>query len=88
TVPDRLLKRLEAAGDRADEEGVQIALELIDQIKTKQGVHGIHIMAIGWEDIVPRIVKEAGLLPAGFVEPPAPQTPAKEKKTISEPIAV
>jgi methylenetetrahydrofolate reductase (NADPH) len=88
TVPDRYLKRLEAAGDRAAEEGVQIALELIDQIKTKQGVHGIHIMAIGWEDIVPRIVKEAGLLPAGFVEPPPLQLPTKEKKAISEPIAV
>jgi len=24
-------------------------------------VHGIHLMAVGWEEIVPRIVKEAGL---------------------------
>ncbi|HZY45729.1 MAG TPA: methylenetetrahydrofolate reductase, partial [Anaerolineae bacterium] len=86
TVPDRLLKRLEAAGDRADEEGVQIALELIDQIKTKQGVHGIHIMAIGWEEIVPRIVREAGLLPPDFIEPP--KAPVKEKKPIGEPVGV
>jgi methylenetetrahydrofolate reductase (NADPH) len=26
-------------------------------------VHGIHIMAVGWEDIVPVIVEKAGLLP-------------------------
>ena len=62
-VPEPILKRMEAAGDKAEEEGVQIALELIEKIKTKQGVHGLHIMAVGWEEIVPRIIREAGLLP-------------------------
>lgn len=62
-VPENVLKRMEAARDKGNEqeEGVQIALELIEKIKSKQGVHGIHIMAVGWEDIVPRIVREAGL---------------------------
>jgi methylenetetrahydrofolate reductase (NADPH) len=64
TIPDKLMKRIEAAGDKAEEEGVQIALELIEAIKGKQGVHGIHLMAVGWEEIVPRIVIEAGLAPA------------------------
>jgi methylenetetrahydrofolate reductase (NADPH) len=63
TIPQKLLKRMEAAGDGAEEEGVQIALELIEAIRDKQGVHGIHIMAVGWEEIVPRIVTEANLLP-------------------------
>jgi len=47
----------------SQEEGVQIALELARKIKgyEKQGVHGLHIMPVGWEDIVPRIVTEAGL---------------------------
>jgi len=43
---------MEAAGDKADEEGVQIALELIDAIKTKYiqpgnggGIRGFHLMA-------------------------------------------
>jgi methylenetetrahydrofolate reductase (NADH) len=67
-IPEKLLKRMESAGDGAEEEGVQIALELIEAIKTKQGVNGIHLMAVGWEEIVPRIVREAGLLPAGFIE--------------------
>lgn len=65
-VPEALMKRLEKAGDDAAEEGVQIALELIEAIKTKQGVNGIHLMAVGWEEIVPRIVSEAGLLPPDF----------------------
>jgi methylenetetrahydrofolate reductase (NADPH) len=61
SIPEALIKRMEAAGEKAAEEGVQIALELIEAIKGKQGVNGIHIMAVGWEEIVPRIVKEAGL---------------------------
>jgi 5,10-methylenetetrahydrofolate reductase len=62
-VPESVLKRMEAAdaAGNAQEEGVQIALELIDKIRGKQGVNGLHIMAVGWEEIVPRIVKEAGL---------------------------
>ncbi len=69
TIPDKLMKRLEKAGDGVQEEGVQIALELIEQVKDLQGVSGIHLMAVGWEDIVPRIVTESGLLPEGFVPP-------------------
>lgn len=63
TIPQPILKRMEAAGDNAAEEGLTIALELIEAIKGKQGINGIHLMAVGWEDIVPRLVAEAGLLP-------------------------
>jgi methylenetetrahydrofolate reductase (NADPH) len=62
SIPKPLLDRMEKAGDGAEEEGVQIALELIEKIRYKQGVHGIHLMAVGWESIVPRIVKDAGLM--------------------------
>ena len=59
-IPEKILKRMEAAKEKGNEqeEGVQITLELIEKIKAKQGVHGIHLMAVGWEEIVPRIVKE------------------------------
>jgi methylenetetrahydrofolate reductase (NADPH) len=55
---------MEAADTKgnAQEEGVQIALELIEKIKGKQGVNGIHLMAVGWEEIVPRIVMDANLV--------------------------
>ena len=62
-IPKSLLNRMEDAGEDAAEEGVQIALELIESIKEKQGVNGIHLMAVGWEKIVPRIITEAGLAP-------------------------
>jgi methylenetetrahydrofolate reductase (NADPH) len=60
-IPEHLMKRMEKAGEGAAEEGVQIALELIEAVKGKQGVSGIHLMAVGWEEIVPRIITEAGL---------------------------
>jgi methylenetetrahydrofolate reductase (NADPH) len=64
-VPEPVLTRMQAAesAGNAQEEGVQIALELIEKIKGKQGVNGVHIMAVGWEEIVPRIVTDANLLP-------------------------
>ncbi|MFN8412630.1 MAG: methylenetetrahydrofolate reductase C-terminal domain-containing protein [Anaerolineales bacterium] len=62
-IPEKVLKRMESAEQKgnAEEEGVQITLELIEKIKIKQGASGLHIMAVGWEEIVPRIVEEAGI---------------------------
>ncbi len=72
-IPEELMKRMAAADQagNAQEEGIQIALELIEKIKKfeGQGVHGLHIMAVGWEEIVPRIVTDGGVLPKGFVQP-------------------
>jgi methylenetetrahydrofolate reductase (NADPH) len=62
SLPENILKRMEKAGESAPEEGVQIALELIDSVKNKQGVNGIHIMTLGWESMIQRIVTDAGLL--------------------------
>jgi 5,10-methylenetetrahydrofolate reductase len=61
-VPDEIVARMEDAKD-AKEEGLKICLETIELFKDIRGVHGIHIMAVGWEDIVPTIVERAGLLP-------------------------
>jgi methylenetetrahydrofolate reductase (NADPH) len=38
-------------------------VETINELKTIEGVRGVHIMAIEWEEMVPRIAEEAGLLP-------------------------
>lgn len=65
-IPEALFARMEkaeAAGNAA-EEGFTIAMELVEKIlKLRgQGVHGLHIMAVGWEEVVPRLVNEAGLV--------------------------
>ena len=62
SVPDKIVTRMEEA-KIAKEEGVKIVLEIIEQLKEIPGVHGIHIMAVGWEDIIPEITERAGLLP-------------------------
>lgn len=63
TIPASIMQRLEAAGDGAAEEGYQIALELIEGVKALGAVHGIHLMAVGWEAVVPRLVEAAGIAP-------------------------
>jgi len=72
-IPESIMKRMEVAdaAGNAQEEGVQIALELARKIKgyETQGIHGLHIMPVGWEDVIPRIVIEAGLLPGDYLPP-------------------
>jgi len=45
------------------EEGIAICIELIRQIREIDGVAGIHLMAIEWEEAVRPIAEGAGLLP-------------------------
>ena len=69
-IPQHLIDRMRATKDKpeAEAEGVKIAVELIDALKKIEGVSGIHIMAIGWESIVPTIVEKSGFLPRPIVE--------------------
>ena len=66
-LPKEIIQRMEAAdkSGNVQEEGVQTALEIINRIKSYrgQGIHGIHLMPVGWDEIVPRIVTDAGLVP-------------------------
>jgi len=63
-IPERILSRMSSVPkERAGEEGINICVEIIEKLKEIEGVHGIHIMAIGWEDVVPELVKRAKLLP-------------------------
>jgi len=61
-VPDELIKRLEGA-EKKKAEGINICLEVIERVKKIEGVAGVHIMAVEWEEIVPEITERAGLLP-------------------------
>ena len=61
-VPDEVVNRL-AGAENAKEEGVRLIIEIIEQLKQIPGVHGVHIMAVGWEDIVQDIVEKVGLMP-------------------------
>ncbi len=61
-VPDDVIKRMESVPkDQAAEEGIRICLETIEELKSMDGVHGVHIMAIEWEEKVAEIVRRASL---------------------------
>ncbi len=59
-IPQAYIERLERSAD-PKEESVMMTLELVDGIRKLPGVSGIHFMAVGWESIVPRLVKDSGL---------------------------
>jgi methylenetetrahydrofolate reductase (NADPH) len=60
-IPEKIMQRIEKAGESAQEEGIQIALEFIDAIRGVRGVNGVHLMTLGGEAIVERIVTESGI---------------------------
>lgn len=62
SIPDKLIERMRGA-ENEEEEGVKIALEIIERLRKIDGLSGIHIMAVGWEKIVPTIISRAGLMP-------------------------
>jgi methylenetetrahydrofolate reductase (NADPH) len=74
-VPNQFVDRMTAAASGIDKEdkkarneafrkeGIQVAIELIGQMRQIEGVAGVHIMAIEWEDAVRPILEGAGLLP-------------------------
>jgi methylenetetrahydrofolate reductase (NADPH) len=51
-------------------EGIKICIELIQQLREIEGVAGVHIMAIEWEEAVKPIVEGAGLYPRPVVPEP------------------
>jgi len=51
------------------ETGIQICIDLIQELREVEGVAGAHIMAIEWEEAVKPIAEGAGLLPRPVLEP-------------------
>lgn len=61
---DELTKEDKKARSAAwGEEGIKICVEIIQQLREIEGVAGVHIMAIEWEEAVKPIVESAGLHP-------------------------
>ena len=61
-VPDEIIERMEKAEDKKAE-GVELCVEQIKHLQQIEGVAGVHIMAVNWEEIIPTIVEKAGLYP-------------------------
>jgi len=61
-IPDNIYERMKKVVNSKDV-GYDIALRLIGEVKKIKGVHGVHITALFWEDIIPHLVKESGFYP-------------------------
>jgi 5,10-methylenetetrahydrofolate reductase len=74
-MPNELVDRMTQAAEGIDKEdkkaraaawrneGIQIAIEQIKRLQQIEGVAGVHIMAIEWEEAVKLLVEGAGLFP-------------------------
>ena len=63
-VPDAVIEALEsAAPDGEGAEGVRLTVEIVRRLREVEGIAGVHVMGLGREDPVRRVVDGAGLLP-------------------------
>ena len=63
-IPEDTFQRMASVPkEKAAAEGIKICLETIAELRDIQGVSGIHLMAIEWEEKVAEIIKAADLLP-------------------------
>jgi methylenetetrahydrofolate reductase (NADPH) len=63
-IPDAIVDRLnKTPRERWREEGMQICVEIIQQVREIAGVAGVHVMAYRQEEAVADIIHRAGLFP-------------------------
>lgn len=63
TVPTSLIRALDQAGPQAAEAGVSFCVEVVAKLKAIPGLAGVHVMGLGKEESVRRVIAGAGLLP-------------------------
>jgi methylenetetrahydrofolate reductase (NADPH) len=63
TVPTAMIEALEAAGDDAEAIGLELAVSTIAEIRSIEGVSGIHVMAMGHDRSTRALLSRAGLVP-------------------------
>lgn len=63
SVPPALVAMLEEAGPDAEAVGAAQCAELVTGLRRIEGVAGVHVMGLGREEAVRRVIERAGLLP-------------------------
>lgn len=64
SVPDETVRRMESVPPpQQAEEGIRIAVELVDAVRAIRGISGVHLIGIKWEEGVVRVARAARLLP-------------------------
>jgi len=68
TIPEEIVQRLERATDPLDE-GITIAAEQVQMARER--CHGVHMMAVRKEHLIPQILDRAGVAPVDRAAPAA-----------------
>jgi methylenetetrahydrofolate reductase (NADPH) len=63
-VPDEVIRRLDEAED-GEAEGVRLTVEVVERLREIDGIAGVHVMGLGHEGLVRRVIEKAGLMPRG-----------------------
>ena len=63
-IPEAVVERIEKAGPPKEQkaEGKRLCVELIQEIREIEGVHGVHVMAYRQEEFVSDIIQSSGVL--------------------------
>jgi methylenetetrahydrofolate reductase (NADPH) len=70
-VPDEVVKRMKGLDkEKAAEEGVNLCIEIAEEVRQIEGVRGLHVMAVSWASILPELVTRLGLYPRPDVPEP------------------
>ncbi len=76
-IPDEIVDRLKKTPkDKQQEEGKQICIEIIQQVRQVPGVAGVHVMAFRQEELVREIIEGAKLFPRRAKKGTAPHNGA------------
>lgn len=68
-IPDEVIKRIaDEPKEKQAAKGIEMCIEQIHELKEMEGIAGVHVMAIEWEEKLEEIVGGAGLLPRPVVE--------------------
>ncbi|MGC9356998.1 MAG: methylenetetrahydrofolate reductase [Anaerolineae bacterium] len=63
-VPEGLVRRLEGLSKEGQAQaGLDICIEIAQEVREIEGVRGLHIMAVNWADAVPQVVEALDLYP-------------------------
>lgn len=63
-VSPQYVERMEKTPkEKWKDEGINICVDIINEVRQIPGIAGVHIMSIEWEEAVPTICERAGLLP-------------------------
>ncbi len=68
-IPDDVIQRIaDEPKEKQAAKGIEMCIEQIHELKEMEGIAGVHVMAIEWEEKLNEIVGGAGLLPRPVVE--------------------